>query len=61
MVTEPDRAPVHDRLKRSRINLEKKVAGADQGSFFIVLGQEIAGDLGMDLGVNISDRRADPF
>jgi hypothetical protein len=32
---------VYDRLERSRINLEKKVTGAYQGSFLIVLGQEI--------------------
>ncbi len=29
---------IHDRLERSWINLEKNVAGAHQGSFFIVLG-----------------------
>ena len=48
-------------LKRPRIDLEQQLALSDERAFGVILRQQIAGDLGLDGGVDHSVERADPF
>src|SRR5260370_39560694 len=48
-------------LKWARIDLEKQLALLDERAFRIVLGEEVAGDLGADGGVHHAGQGSDPL
>jgi len=48
-------------VKRARIDLEKQLALFDERAFRIVLGEEVAGDLGADGGVHHAVQGSDPL
>ena len=52
---------VQRRLKRARIDLKQQLALSDEGAFGVGLLDEVAGDLGLDVGVDESIESADPL
>ena len=48
-------------LKRARVDFEKHVIFVDERAFAVVLLYEIAGDLGLDVGVNGAIEGGDPI
>ena len=48
-------------LKRTGINLKQHIALVNQGTFAIVLLNEVPRHLGLDLGVDVAVQRRDPF
>jgi hypothetical protein len=52
---------VEDGLEGPGINFKENIAGFDVGAFHIVLLEEVATDLGANLGVHVAIEGADPF
>ena len=52
---------IHDGLKRPGIDLEKHLVPANQGAFQIILLDEVARDLRLDLRVHITIQRREIF
>jgi hypothetical protein len=48
-------------LKRARIDFEEHVIFVDERAFAVILLYEIAGDLGLDVGVNGAIQGGDPI
>ena len=55
------RGLVEDGFERARIDLEKKLAFFDQRTVFVILRNEVAADLGHDVGVDQAGKHTDPF
>ncbi len=55
------RGLIQRRLKGAGINLEKQVALLDFAALDVILLDQVAGDLGADLGVGIAIEGADPL
>ena len=52
---------IEHRLKRPRIDLKQQLSFLDERAFGVVLREQIAGHLRLDLGVDHPVERADPF
>ena len=52
---------IPDRLKRTRIDFKKFIAFLHLAAFSIILREQIAGNLGANLGVDESIESPDPF
>lgn len=52
---------VDDGLKRARVDFEENVVLVDERAFAVILLYEVAGDLGLNVGIDVAIESSDPI